>query len=210
MRKILIVLFLTFFTNLNSFAGEDGKGNVQLSDNVVRNFMGYLRGEIQGSTSLQNRPMVFWITLDGTGSYHWYCPHGGCRGGDVGKQRRACENAYNTECARFARSRTVRWDNGINPKGKAARFTSKMDLYEIKSKLTSLGFYNNDDSSLSNETTEEVKPKITKKKKKEEVKKITKDSTNNIVEQIKDLKILLDDGIITKEEFEKAKKKLLN
>ena len=72
-----------------------------------------------------------------------------------------------------------------------------------------MGFYNNDDSSLSNETTEEVKPKITKKKK-EEVKKITKDSTNNIVEQIKDLKILLDDGIITKEEFEKAKKKLLN
>ena len=48
-----------------------------------------------------------------------------------------------------------------------------MDLYEIKSKLTSLGFYNNDDSSLSNETTEEVKPKITKKKK-EETKKQTK------------------------------------
>lgn len=172
MKKILIILLLTFFANSNSFA-KDGKGHLQLSDNVVRNFMGYLRGEIQGETSLQNKPMVFWITLDGTGSYHWYCPYGGCRSGDVGKQRRACENAYNTECARFARSRTVRWDNGINPKGKAARFNSKMDLYEIKSKLTSLGFYNNDDSSLSNETTEEVKPKITKKKK-EETKKQTK------------------------------------
>ena len=45
------------------------------------------------------------------------------------------------------------------------------------------------------------KPKITKK--------ITQ-SDNNIVSKLKDLKELFDSGVLTKEEFEKAKKKLLN
>ena len=43
--------------------------------------------------------------------------------------------------------------------------------------------------------------------------KITKKITqpdNDIVSQLKDLKDLLDSGVLTKEEFEKAKKKLLN
>ena len=36
------------------------------------------------------------------------------------------------------------------------------------------------------------------------------DDSNDIVQQIKDLKELYDSGSLTKEEFEKAKKKLLN
>ena len=48
------------------------------------------------------------------------------------------------------------------------------------------------------------KTKITKKKPKKT------DDTNDIVQQIKDLKELHDSGALTKEEFEKAKKKLLN
>ena len=44
------------------------------------------------------------------------------------------------------------------------------------------------------------KPKITKKT----------TSSDDIVSKLKDLKDLLDSGVVTKEEFEKAKKKLLN
>ena len=165
MKKPLLIIFFSFLLHTGSFAGPDGKGQVQLSEDTIYSFMEYLRGGIGTSTSLQNRPETFWITIDGTGSYRWYCPYGGCRSGDVGKQRRACENAYNKECARFARSRTVRWDNGTNPGGKAARFSSKMELNEIKSKLNSLGFYNNDfqKSEVKTKTNKVLTPKTTKK-----------------------------------------------
>ena len=57
------------------------------------------------------------------------------------------------------------------------------------------------------------KPKITKKTKKEEKKKEPKKKTtssSDLAAQIKELKQLLDDGIITEEEFTKGKKKLLD
>ncbi len=74
----------------------------------------------------------------------------------------------------------------------------------VSIKLKELGFYS--DTTLKTTT-----PKITKKK--EEPKKIKRSAETdkgNIVSQIKDLKKLLDDGVITQNEFDKAKKKLLN
>ena len=65
--------------------------------------------------------------------------------------------------------------------------------------LTELGFYNGSVSGSKN-----IKPKITKKK------KIKKAENDDIVQKLKDLKELLDSGVITSEEFKKAKKKLLN
>ena len=50
-----------------------------------------------------------------------------------------------------------------------------------------------------------ITPEITKK-----VKKSTNTDTDDIVSQIKGLKELLDAGAITQDEFDKAKKKLLN
>jgi len=76
-----------------------------------------------------------------------------------------------------------------------------MNESEVKAKLASLGFYNDD--FLDTTTT----PEITKEK--ETKKEITK-SAADIVPILKDLKELLDSGVLTKEEFEKAKKKLLN
>ncbi len=65
--------------------------------------------------------------------------------------------------------------------------------------LTELGFYNGSVSGSKN-----IKPKITKKK------KIKKAENDDIVQKLKDLKELLDSGVITSEEFKKAKKQLLN
>ena len=112
------------------------------------------------------------------------------------EERDKCERHHGQSCSRFAKGRNVRWDNGINPKGKAAKFSSKMSESEVRAKLTSLGFY--DDDFLDTTTT----PKITEKKE-------TK-SDADIISILKDLKELLDSGVLTKEEFEKAKKKLLN
>ena len=45
---------------------------------------------------------------------------------------------------KFARKRTIKWKNGINPgKGKMSRIDSKLDLEGLKAKLTELGFYGN-------------------------------------------------------------------
>ena len=97
--------------------------------------------------------------------------------------------------------RTVKWKNGINLGKKQSRFKHNWTDSEFRAKLTELGFLGNATSS-----TTTTKPKITKKK------KVTKKTTSSsdLVAQLKELKQLLDDGVITEEEFAKAKKKLLD
>ena len=235
MRKFLGIVVFGLLLNFNAFAAPDGRGEVQLSEDVVKSFIDYLVGDIGTQKSVFNKPSTFWITIDGSRSYWWYKPQGGgsnkdraqtysdlfqaneaiTQGDGVGPatskptiERDKCERHHGQSCSRFAKGRYVSWDNGINPKGKAAKFSSKMSESEVRAKLTKLGFYNND--FLDTTTT----PKITKKKETKKVeKKITKKITKSdadIVSKLKDLKDLLDSGVLTKEEFEKAKKKLLN
>ena len=70
----------------------------------------------------------------------------------------------------------------------------------VLSKLTELGFYDGGKTTSSNDTIKK-KPKITKKKPTDNV---------DIVKQLKELNSLLESGVISAEEFAKAKKKLLN
>ena len=66
--------------------------------------------------------------------------------------------------------------------------------------MTELGFY---DGGIK-------KTNKIEKKKKETKKKPENDDNKDIVKQLKDLKEMYDNGAITKEEYENAKKKLLN
>ncbi|MDB2446779.1 SHOCT domain-containing protein [Candidatus Pelagibacter bacterium] len=233
MKKFLGIMVLGLLLNFNAYAAPDGKGEVQLSEDIVKSFIDYIVGDIGTQKSLFNKPSTFWITIDGSRSYWWYNPQGA--GGTEGNrdhpifqtysdsfqaneasifisnstdERDKCERHHGQSCSRFARGRYVSWNYPINPKGKAAKFSSEMSESEVRAKLTKLGFYNND--FLDTTTT----PKITKKKETKKVeKKITKKITKSdadIVSKLKDLKDLLDSGVLTKEEFEKAKKKLLN
>jgi len=234
MKKLLGIVVLGLLLNFNAYAAPDGRGQIQLSEDVVKSFIDYIVGDIGTQKSLFNKPSTFWITIDGSRSYWWYNPQGADRdqpifqtysddfqaneantSGDAGNsmskptvERDKCERHHGQSCSRFAKGRYVLWDNEINPKGKTAKFSSKMSESEVRAKLTKLGFYNND--FLDTTTT----PKITKKKETKKVeKKITKKITKSdadIVSKLKDLKDLLDSGVLTKEEFEKAKKKLLN
>ena len=200
MKKLLgiVILGLLWCSNSNSADKFVGTGELKLGDNTVRNFIKYAKG-------IYKQPGSFYVTTDGTGSYAIYCPHGQC--GPVMKQLRIdeCERHYNKECKLFAMRRTVKWKNGINLGKKQSRFKANWTDSEFRAKLTELGFLGNATSSTT--TTE---PKITKKKKVK--KKITKKTTSSsdLAAQIKELKQLLDDGIITEEEFTKAKKKLLD
>ena len=196
MKRVLAIIILGFALSYplssTSHAADPyiGQGEVKLSYNTIRNFKEYIRNN-------EKRPSAFLITIDGTGSYYIYCPYGQCQ--SIKKKYRIdqCERYYNgKECKIFAMRRTIKWKNGINTgKAKQSKFKYNLSDIEFDAKLKELGFTG---TTISSTTTE---PKITKKKKK---------PSSDLVKNLSDLKKLLDDGVITQEEFEIAKKKLLN
>jgi len=196
MKQLLGILFMfLFWCNIGN-AGNYGKGELKLSQAVADYFIKYLRGGISKS------PLTFVVTNDGTWGTYWFCPSGAnnCSGDSPSTFIKICERETDQDCSIFARFRTVKWKNGINPgKGKESKFNSRWSDEEIKAKLTELGFLGE-----TNTTT-----KIIEKKKKENKVKTT-DDNNDITQQLKDLNELYKSGALTKEEFEKAKKKLLN
>ena len=207
MKKLLGIVVLALLLCNNSFAGKKGKGEVKLSDTVVRHFKVYLSGKIVQGTRW--RPMVFILSSNGDWSTYYYCPYDdGCSDRGIEEVVRNCERETNVHCGIFARRRTVIWDNGNDFPTREKRFNSKWDLAKIKSQLEKLGFYDGGitkTKKIEKKKVEKKKePKITKKK--EPKKKMNDD----LVQQLKDLKELYDSGVLTEEEFNKAKKKLLN
>ena len=87
-------------------------------------------------------------------------------------------------------------------RGKISKLSSKWDESEIRAKLTELGFIGG--SNSLNDTK--------KKKKQTNESKTKNDSTeisNDEIKRLKELKKLLDEGILTQEEFNSEKKKIL-
>ena len=220
MKKIFSTVILLLFFSIKSFAA-DGRGQIKLSEDIVKSFIDYLVGDIGTQKSVFNKPSSFWITIDGSRSYWWYKPQGGgsnkdraqtysdlfqaneaiTQGDGVGpatskptEERAKCERHHGQSCSRFAKGRYVSWNNGINPKGKAAKFSSKMSESEVRAKLAKLGFYDNDSIITSN--TDEINTETS--------------SNKSLTDQLSDLSKLFEDGLITEEEFTKAKNKLLN
>jgi hypothetical protein len=194
MKRFFVFIFLLFIFSSKSYAALDGRGELQLTDQAVNSFINYIKGDTSKGKSLFNKPMSYWISNDGNLGFWWYCPYERCNS-NGSEERRICENESNQSCSRFARGRYVRWDNGINPKGKAAKFNSKMTENEIRNKLTKLGFYNN--NITANSEINDSKDEITSKDK-------------SILEQLEALTQMFKDGLISEEEFQKAKKKILN
>ena len=132
---------------------------------------------------------------------NYYCPRGiNCQGGDQQalEQCSVISEKYGSgaECYLFAFRRTIKWKNDINPgKGKVSKINSKWPRDKIIAKLTELDF-------LGESKTITSSTKSKKKKKETE--------NNNLVEQLETLTKLYEAGNLTKEEFEKAKKLLLN
>ena len=193
-KKLFLSVILLIFFSFKTFAATDGRGEIQLSEQAINSFINYITGKTsKNSKSLFNKPMSFWVTIDGSESYWWYCQHSSCRDSSA-QERKLCERHHGQSCSRFARGRYVRWDNGINPKGKAAKFSSKMSESEVRVKLTKLGFYDNDSIITSN--TDEINTET--------------NSSKSLTDQLSNLSKLFEDGLITEEEFIKAKNKLLN
>ena len=193
MKKIFLYLLIILLTCTKAYSiRQDGSGELKLSNQSIENFKNYLRGKTSKSgKSLNNKPLVFWITEDGEGAYFWYCSHGQCRGASPTQEKLACEEFYGKVCWRFARRTSVRWKNGINPgKGAQSKFSTSMSDQEIIAKLTILGFMG------------DKKEIITKKKQ--------KNKGSSQLNKLESLQKLFDDGLITPEEFLSRKKIILN
>ena len=200
MKKLfgIVVLILLCGENISYAGAVNGIGELKMTDRAVNNFIYYIKINKQIVNGKRPKPSSFIISKNGDWSWYWYCAYNECWHNDKPKIEE-CERATGVSCARFAMRRTIYWDNGINTKKKRAKFSSKMSDSEIRAKLRELGFIGN--ASTTTTTT----PKITKKK---EVKKLK--NNEDIVTKLKDLKDLFDSGVLTEDEFKKAKKKLLN
>jgi hypothetical protein len=210
MKKILAIIVFSFFLSSNLFAGittgyKLGKGPLKITKNTADILEYYFSGGKKGFYAEKQkapwRPGLIAVSVDGAHSSFFRHPisvseidskhYGGIAIGQ-------CQKKSGQECFLFANSYKIVWDNGSNKKKR--RLKSKdIRLGKTLALLTELGFY---DKAIS--STTKVKPEISKK----EDDKNSKD--DDIVKKLKDLKELLDSGAITKVEFDKAKKKLLN
>ena len=212
MNKIFIaILFLILSINLVNAAGKyRGTGELKLGDPDVEWFLKYLKSPAGQS------PMFFWVLSENgkaIWSSYWYCPEGNCQVSKLGNNAKICkegaekyyERFIAEDCKIFARRRTIIWKNGINPgKGKVSRAKSKFSEEDLRAKLTELGFLGDDVSSNSTNSSSNTKPKITKKNNSSVA------LSDKEIKKLKQIKELFDDGILTEEEFKKAKNKVLN
>jgi hypothetical protein len=162
--SLILIITLTFG---NSHAGSKwGKGELKLDDYVVEKFIEYIKGNVSRT------PYLFAVSKDGWGYNYYYCASGaGCQGGDELILDECSKYSKGVECFLFARKRTIRWKNGINPgKGKVSKISSKLSDAEIRKRLTELGFLGNSSSSSSKAKETETKKFETKTVKKYELK----------------------------------------
>ena len=211
MTKILSIIFLIILFQTNLHAGlttgyKLGKGPLKLTKHMVNELEFFFSGGTRGAYAEKQKsawkPGLIAISVDGNTSYMFRHPLHVTQVDNKsywGIAISNCKKKSGQECYIFANGYKIVWDNGSNKK---KRRLKKKDIKAGKTValLTELGFYDNNASS-STKTPKKVEKKETKK-----------NSVNDkdIVQKLKDLKELLDSGVLTDEEFEKAKKKLLN
>ena len=229
MKKLLSIIVLSLLLSTNSFS-KYGKGDVTLSKKAMEVFLDYLYGGAKnlnantgGSTNnkgQKTKPLLFTLSETGDSYQYNYCSFSTCREPNKYKAILGCQRYSNgTPCFTFATKKKIVWKNDQNPKGLRLRKELKHGRNHVAQLIKDAGYYNGDITLLKGYQAETLTPSksssntVTKKvEKKKESKKITKkkSQSTDIVSQLKDLKDLLDSGVLTKEEFEKAKKKLLN
>ena len=227
MKKLLLIvrfLFIIFFgiiyhTSAHSFSSYSkyiGQGELKIPEYTFDLLEFYFStgkyGKIyndpqydwQKKMKRQNwNPMFFILSQNGKGIYWYYSPIGGSLDNSpnyLGKARNKCTKQGYGECFVFAIKNKIVWQNGINPKKgtKIKKKEARNGMVSIK--LKELGFY---DGGIT-------KTKKIEKKKVEKKKEPKKKMNDDLVKQLKDLNELYESGVLTEEEFNKAKKKLLD
>jgi len=227
MKKLLLIvrfLFIIFFGTIyhtaahsfSSYGKHTGQGELKIPKSTFDMLEFYFSagkyGEIYNNPQYdwqKKMTKTFWnpsfmiLSRNGKGKYwYYYNPayETDTSGNYLGDARNKCTKQGYGECFVFAIKDKIVWQNGINTK-KGTRIKKKEARNGMVSiKLKELGFYDGGST----------KTKKIEKKKVEKKKEPKKKMNDDIVQQLKDLNELFESGVLTKEEFEKAKKKLLN
>ena len=218
MKKFVfcISIFLTFTFTSISFA-KWGKGELKFEKEAIEHFLSYLYGGGQKRHSRRSTPLIFVISEDGKRSFYYFCAHAQCVESTLIQKEAEgkCEKrSRGSPCFTFAIKRRIVWKNG-GPKIKI----KKKDLispYLIAKKLQEGGFYDGDISQLAgiDMKTGKIDNTITitgekRNSNTETASSNTPESSTDIVEQLESLKKLYESGVLSEEEFTKAKNKLL-
>ena len=205
------LFFLTLFLNSAEAISSKhkGKGDLYLSENTVDvleyYFSGGKVGKFAETKGTDWKPGLIVISEDGNFYDFFTQPmnlqdHLIATGNYVGRAKKKCEkfaNEYNLpqNCYLFAVGRKIVWDNGSDKKRRKLK-KSEISAGKTSQILQELNFYN---VSLNNSSSSNTQSSDT-----------SSNSDDDIVSKIKELQKLYEDGAITKDEFEKAKEKLLN
>ena len=208
---ILSVLLISLTKNSSAVSSYNrGKGPLKITEETANFLEYYFSGGKMGVYAKKQKvawkPGVAAISEDG--AFYAYMVHPLHIGQADSKnyagmviadcKKYAAEYNKTQNCFLFANGYRIVWDNGSDKK---KRRLKKKDIKAGKTIaiLSELGFYDGGHSASD-----------TSKNNEQKYNKNSSQSNGDIVKQIKELKKLFDDGILTKEEFEKAKEKLLN
>lgn len=210
--RFFLVTFLVFFLISNNTFAKSGKGEMKLHKKTLEQFLNYVFAEQTDSTieNVRANPLVFSVDENGWSSMYYYCNFNQCLDSNVEHQAKLkCQkNSNHTPCWTFARKKRIVWKNSKNKKNlNLAPYMKQGRLYVAKI-IQEKGFYDGDIYELEGITksSSETNEIITNNQSDTNL----TNNTKSIADQIKDLKDLYDSGVLTKEEFEKAKKKILN
>ena len=217
--RIFLISTLLFFP-LNSHA-KNGKGELKLSKEIMEYLMMYMYGagskKFSADKKTKNDPSLMAVSKDGNSAYYFYCPaeyraYGCIDSNTTYKAKKLCEKYSNgIPCYTFAKKRLIVWKNG-GKKVKISRSDLK-DPYLVAKKIQNAGFYDGDLSSLPGINLETGQIDDKNKKINNTNTDITVDNSNsnsnNFIKEIKQLNELYKQGVLTEEEFTKAKNKIL-
>ncbi len=210
---ILVSLCFNFsvaYSNVKSY--KKGKGDLIVSENTANVLEYYFSGGKMGKFAESEdpgwKPGLIAISIDGQ-FYNfftqpkWLQDHQIMSGNYAGRAVKKCEQMaveYNVpqKCFLFAKGYKIVWDNGTTSKERRIKRSDIKNGRTIEI-LTNLGFYLGSYNNQSNDTKETNNLSTVNNSEKGE----------DVVSKIKELKQLFDEGILSEEEFEKAKKKIL-
>ena len=211
MKKFLILItFILLNTNVVSAAVKVGCGNIKFTEKATIDFHEYLTWKISRSDYTFSKPknlgaMVINPKNKSYGKFLYLVQQSGSVdyvGGlydsaNIGLS--GYKTVFSVDVYVFAKKNKIVW---CKSKEKISR---DITLEGLQNKLKELGFFDGNVAKLSSESKKETSTK----KKKENVSQ-SKSDESNILKEIKELNELYKSGVLTKEQFEKAKDKLLN
>ena len=214
-KKFITIIFILFCYQSNTLANDKyvGNGVLYIPPEIIKMFHEQYLNAPAGQTAGS-----FWIGIEKNGDLpeaiwlrYTFCPQGACRVEIKNKTKKDCERtgrkAYkeypeirDIECFLFAERYKIKWNNEKYLEKNLYKVQGSMSLNQLEERFAVLGF--TDDSILSIEPTKSQ----TENSNNDDDMKLT----GSTVEQLKQLNDLYKSGVLTKEEFTKAKNKILN